>query len=171
MVNCPQCNATLPPGSVHCQFCGASFGAAPPGRPGAPGARPTGHYAGRRGLEWVPIAYTLVSIWWIVDGGLSVARGLSTGSGSISLGMIFGALTALVGLGLLLKVEFVRGIVNFLSFFQILFGLFDVVVLFFLSPIVGIWGPIGMILAFIRVGVGGLMIFLIGETETRGPNL
>ena len=114
------------------------------------------------------MAYNLIALWWVVDGAISIARGVTTGS--IGIGTLFGGLTAVIGLGLLIKIEAVRGLVNVLSFLQILSGLRDVALLFFLAPIAGMWGMIAIILAFIRIGTAGLMIFLIGETETRGPN-
>ena len=41
---------------------------------------------------------------------------------------------------------------------------------FFLAPLAGIWGAVIILRQFIDIGLAGLMIFLIGETDTRTPN-
>jgi hypothetical protein len=86
------------------------------------------------------------------------------------IGLIIGAVTALIGLGLILRIEAARGIVNVICFIQILSGVLDIAFFFFAAPALGLFGAVGFIFAFIRIGLAGLMIFVIGETESRAPN-
>jgi hypothetical protein len=141
--------------------------AGPPGRPGAPAPR---GYAGKLRRNWVWTAYYLVAVWWIASGALDVVRFTLPHGGVGTLGAIFGAAGALVGLGLLLNVDLARGIVNVIAFLNIVFGLIGIVMLFFIAPLMGIWGIVAVLKAFFDIGLSGFMIFLIGETETRGPN-
>lgn len=67
--------------------------------------------------------------------------------------------------------ELARGIVNVISFLQILQGLFGILGSFLLSFAFGLIGAIAMVLAIVQVVLAGLMIFVIGETETRAANL
>ena len=165
MLKCPHCQATLPDFSQGCQFCGKQWG--------APAGSPQAKRQGRGGggsPGWVWPAYYAIAGWWILD-GLRVLLAAITGSVSVGIiGLVVGVITLLVGVGLVFKVELARGIVNVLCFLQILSGAFSIVMGFFFAPIMGLWGIIWMILSFVQIGTAGLMIFLIGETETRGPN-
>ena len=177
MVKCPHCSATLPDGAFQCQFCGTQFAAAPAGTqrgftqpaasrfndamPGAP--------------KWVAPVYNLIAAWWIIDGVWTILRGTvlagkDSGGFFTTVFMIIGGVTALVGIGLLLRIDVVRGIVNVLCLLQILDGALGLIMAFFMTSVFGIWGAIGMIMSAIRIAQAGLMIYLIGETDTRAPN-
>src|SRR5579884_2507264 len=98
MFPCPNCRATLPEGTVRCQFCGATLAAPPPGRrPAAPTS--SGLTASP---AWVWPAYYAIAGWWILNGLFDVlAPLLSSHGGTLGMiGMLIGAVTALVGLGL-----------------------------------------------------------------------
>jgi hypothetical protein len=170
MTNCPKCNATLPDGSQACQFCGNQWGPAP-GTARSVGKK--SHSGGTPG--WIWPAYYGIAGWWILNGVYSVLAATvfapkeGGGIGSM-IGLIIGAFTALVGLGLILRVEAARGIVNVICFIQILSGILDVIMFFFIAPALGVFGVIGFLFAFLRLGLAGLMIFVIGETESRAPN-
>jgi hypothetical protein len=169
MQQCSKCNATLPDFAKSCQFCGNTWSAPPP----PPGTGPSKIGAAVSSLRWVKPAYYGIAGWWVISGVLSVLEGAGVMGEAGGLGVVgafFGAITALIGLGLILQVDAARGIVNVLCFLQIFFGLLDLVFLFFSPFIGGVWGIISVILTFIQIGLAGLMIFLIGETETRGPN-
>lgn len=169
MVKCPKCQATLPDGAYVCQFCQTSFGTAPrvPGRP-AIGAAGKSSIAAPGAPGWVVPFYYLIAAWWVVDGAQLAYQSLSGGLVA-TLGLVIGVVSALVGLGLLLRIEAARGIVNVLCFLQILDGLLALVFLLF-SGIGGLWGAVSLIFTFIRIGFAGLMIYLIGETDSRAPN-
>jgi hypothetical protein len=83
---------------------------------------------------------------------------------------IFGAITALIGLGLILSVDAARGIVNVIAFLHIFFGLFSLVMLFLGGASFGLAALLMLFLTFLDIGLSGFMIFLISETETRAPN-
>ena len=117
--------------------------------------------------RWVKPAYNLIASYWILNGvwGIISDTVLAGKDGPNLVGAAMGALGALIGLGLLLRIEAVRGVVNFVCALQILFGILDVITAFILGS------PLMMILALVQIATAGLLIFLIGETETRGPNL
>lgn len=166
MKHCPGCNATLPDAAVRCQFCGQALSAPPPVR--VPSARPQGASGVMPGAPaWVGVAYNLIAVYWLISGLWSaLAASVLSGSGEPNiLSVVFGSATSLVGLGLLLRIEFVRGIVNFLCGLQILFGLLGVVTSFLGGQ------PLGLVLSLVQIATAGFMMFLIGETETRPPNL
>ncbi len=175
MVKCPHCNATLPDGSFQCQFCLTQFAAAPPA---ARGHAPVNSRTGSSmpgAPRWVVPAYNVIAAWWIVDGVWTILKGTvlaekDTGGFFTIVFMIIGGVTALVGLGLLLRIDLVRGIVNVLCFLQILDGAFGLLIAFVLTGMLGIWGVIAMIMSAIRIAQACLMIYLIGETDTRAPN-
>jgi hypothetical protein len=164
MVKCPGCGATLPDGAQQCQFCGRTL--APPsvrlGRtqkaaksasmPGTPG--------------WVMPVYNLIAAYWVLNGtwGVITDTVLAGKNGPDLFGAAISALGALIGLGLLLRIEAVRGLVNIVCALQILFGILDV----FTAFVLGV--PLMMILAIVQIVTAGVMIFLIGETDTRAPN-
>ncbi len=171
MVKCPGCNATLPDMATQCQFCGAQFAGTPANQTRGY-ARPVGP---QRGLartinatdawgkpKWVWPAYYAVAGWWVLQAILAVLMSHGT-----VFGLVVGGVTGIIGLGLLARIEIVRGIVNIVCFLNILFGLYDMG----LGFLGGGWsGSLIMVLAIMQVGMAGLMIFLIGETETRSPN-
>ncbi|NLH99565.1 MAG: zinc ribbon domain-containing protein [Chthonomonadales bacterium] len=165
MTKCPGCNATLPDGAQRCQFCGRTLG--PPSV--RLGPRPAGRSADTMpgAPAWVKPVYNLIAIYWVLNGawGILSDTALAGKDGPNLVGAAFGALGALIGLGLLLRIEAVRGVVNFVCALQILFGLLDVLSAFLLGWV------LGLILAIVQIATAGLMIFLIGETETRAPNL
>lgn len=84
--------------------------------------------------------------------------------------LILHVVTILVGLGLILRVELARGIVNALCFLQILQGVFGLLGSFIFTFVVPLFGAIAMIFSFVQIALAILMIFLIGETESRAAN-
>ena len=180
MQKCPGCNATLPDMAAQCQFCGATI--APTGPPSRqptgraytrPGKPPPSQGYGRGEYAWAWKAYYAIAVWWILSGGWQFVRPIvlpGEKSGSITFSSIIGLITAAVGIGLLLKVDFVRGVVNVISFLQILDGAFGLIIGLFLTGIFGWAGAFGMILSALQIALGAFMIFLIGETETHAPN-
>lgn len=166
MIRCSGCNAVLPDTAVRCQFCGCVLKAPPTvrldSRPPAkrsflaPGAPP-----------WAGTAYNLISLYWILSGGYQFVSALliSSDKGPDYVGAVAGLLPIVVGLGLLLRLNIIRGIVNFLCALQILGGILGVIVSFFAGD------PVQLIMALVQIGTSGFMIYLIGETDTGPPNL
>jgi hypothetical protein len=171
MIKCPKCNATLPDGAGHCQFCGNTFAAQPV--PGRPPRNEDPDYGGSGSPQWVWPAYYLISAWWILNGIWGVIEVLlSKDPGSLFgiIAMLLNVVTALVGLGLILRVELARGIVNVLCFLQILEGIFGLLGSFAMTFVFGLFGAIAMIMSVIQIALAVVMIFVIGETESRAPN-
>ena len=168
---CPRCSASLPDGAGSCQFCQAVWA---PNASAGPGRPPVAGVQFNRPETWTTKAYFAVAAWWTLSGVWSVLQATAfateknDGGGAVAIA--FGAISAIIGLGLLLKVEAVRNVVVIMACFNILFGLFGVVMSFFLAPLAGIWGAVIILRQFIDIGLAGLMIFLIGETDTRTPN-
>jgi hypothetical protein len=179
VITCPKCNATLPDWAQTCQFCQADVKAV--ARPVAPAA-PKQSLTASTSPGWVAGAYYALCVFFLLEGAYDILRavmitqekvmGSVVGWGFESfLGVIVGAFTCLIGLGLLLRVEFIRGIVNFFCGLRILFGL------------VGLLGSLGGVLLFgalgflflvmnvVDIATAAFMIYLIGETDKRAPNL
>ena len=176
MITCPKCANSLPDWSQFCQFCQADLKGIE--RPKADTkANPYAKYANYGPAKWIWPAYYAVSAYFVLSGLLSVLNGVmmlhvkkDSGAGDImqtvAIGtMIIGSIVALIGIGLIAKVEIVRGIVNVLCWIRIVGSSFSL-----LSSLLagGFIGPIALLWAFLNVvdiATSALMIYLIGETD------
>lgn len=178
MISCPKCSASLPDWAKTCQFCHADTTAVARPKPVA-SSRPVA-FAGPP--QWVWGAYYAISVLYVVEGVDDIfmtfvnshrkIMGEEIGIGPFGiLSIVLGALTILIGLGLVLRIEFIRGIVNFFCGVQILLGILG----FFGAVAAALFtGPFGILLMFLevlRVVCGVMMIYLIGETDKAAPNL
>ncbi len=163
---CPNCRNTVPAGLATCQFCGASLAAIAPAKGSVwhadavdqPYRRPT----------WVPLAYNLVAgyiavsgLVQLVTGGVHVAKGNWVGY----IELVMGGIALVLGVGLLLRIEFIRGVVNFVCGINLLLGVFGLLAMI---PLVMLFGWIGLLLAFMKVfdlACNAGMIYLVGETD------
>jgi hypothetical protein len=170
MIQCPRCNATLPDANVVCQFCGADVSKV---------ARPVPVTRDRGPLtptpQWVMGAYYAISVYYIVEALYEIGIGcvaLNGKGGSFAGGfsIAMGVLTLIIGLGLLFKIEIVRGIVNFFCGLQILFGLFGLAGAVMGTMLFGALGFLNVVMQMLQIATAGFMIYLIGETDTKGPN-
>jgi hypothetical protein len=114
---------------------------------------------------WAKPVYNLIAGYWVLSGACGVlsATVLAGKDGPNSLAAAFALLPVVVGIGLLARVEFIRGIVNFLCALQIAGGLLGA----FMSFLAG--SPLGLVMSIVQVFTAGFMIFLIGETDASGP--
>lgn len=168
MIKCPKCNATLPDGSGYCQFCKATFVPLDP----LPKAAKDDDTGIAPQPNWVWPAYRGISIWWIVSGLYGVVSSLLT-AGEAGPNVLFIALeglTAIIGIGLIFNVGFIRKLVNIVCFLQILGGVLSVAVVIFSPHIKGILGLIALLIQALDIAFAVLMIYLLGETETQAPN-
>ncbi len=118
--------------------------------------------------------YVVMSSAWLVLGIISitlvvfVSPSAHKQSGPEVFGFISGAIAAfqvLLGIGLVARVDLVRGIVNVICWISIVIGLLGLlgdftVMLFF--------GPVGFLLVLfdiIRVAINASMVWLVGETD------
>ena len=179
MKRCPRCNAMMTDVSTYCQFCNTSTASPPPqsgasALPQPPPIRPPRVSGVRSEFAWAWKAYYGVSAWWLISGLYQIVNAL-TGSNDDFPAATFisaaaGALTCVIALGLMLRIEIVRGIVNFVAGMRIILGAINLVFLFFLG---GFFHPFGaFMVAYIcfDIVMAGFLIFLIGETETKAPN-
>ena len=164
MIHCPTCKATLPDAATRCQFCGAAV--APVGRPIPPasrGAQPAGEFA------WATKAYYGVAAFWAVAGLALAALALRPAPDTLPLASAVaaapGLLTAVAGIGLLLRLEIARGMVNIVCVAQILlFGWSPATTLF--AGVVG--APFSLVRVaanIVMVAAAIFMVFLIGATD------
>lgn len=173
MITCPKCKASLPDWAQSCQFCQADTSKLQ--RP-VEVAKPK--YK-RPMAAWIWPAYYVISGYWVISGAEGIVQALNLGPFATSIviegvkiepgisvvGLVFGALSALVGLGLLFKLEFIRGVVNVLCFLQILNGLLGLWAGVLSSAL---FGPIGLlvtIMSIFDIITGALMVYVIGETD------
>jgi hypothetical protein len=85
--------------------------------------------------------------------------------------MAFDGFSVLLGIGLALRIELARGIVNFFCGIRILFGLLGLAGSVLGSVFAGALGLIFVVLNIINIATAAFMIYLIGETEKYPPNL
>ena len=126
---------------------------------------------------WIWPTYYIISGYFVLSGLWSIGETLYAASahrsGAEAAGMgpvqgvmiIVGVLTALIGLGLLFKVELARGIVNVFCWIRIALGVLS------LPAVIGmvvVFGPLGVIMlisSVVDIVTSALMIYLIGETD------
>ena len=135
MIQCPGCGRTLPNGAVRCQFCGADLSNVARPRAAAPARKVKGP------PTYIMTLYHVGAGWWILQGGRTVAVSLGilpemmsalggAFAGFVIVAIVIGAIQALLGIGLMAKVELARGIVNVLCWINILLGLYSFIFLF-----------------------------------------
>lgn len=158
-IQCPSCGQTLPAQFTHCQFCGADVSKVP-----RPVPAPTQK---RRALvapaRWVPIAYYGVAVWYIVGALVTVVQ--SAVLKDFGPELAYALFKVAIGLGLIFKVELVRGIINILCWIQIAFSGMGLLTAILAGPFIGPMAFLLMLLYIIDICANALMIFLIGETD------
>jgi hypothetical protein len=177
IIVCPTCNRSVPAGFGQCQFCGGSLaGIAKPTPSKGYFAYEDGHtqtYFGKP--KWVYPAYNAVCVYYILSGlytviaSLLVKPGKSEVADIISfvkiIGMVVGGVYILFGIGLLAKVEFLRGIVNFFCGLSIIFALISLPGALAGVAVSGFSGFVNLAITIVNIVINALMIYLIGETD------
>lgn len=163
MIKCPKCGATLPQWAQACQFCGTGVANVPRPKPD-PRAQRAAAVVGSP--KWVPVVYYLIATYWLISGVFDLLAGMGVFTKNPQYGTaIFGGISAILGLGLLLKVELIRGIVNIYSWVKIVGGLFNLAASLLLQLVLGPLGVILMLISILDIVTAGLMIYLISETD------
>jgi len=176
MIQCPKCSQSLPDWSQVCQFCQTDLkGVSRPKDSDDGYRRSTANYG--EPAKWIWPVYYIISIYWIISGSKTLISAIVTsmhtqpnifGESVRSLdvvGMVVGALTIMTGIGLAAKIDFFRGVVNFLCFLQILGNLCGLATIIMIGSILGPWVLIGVIFQVLNIATSGLMIYIIGETD------
>ncbi|CAN5406940.1 hypothetical protein BH11ARM1_BH11ARM1_12460 [soil metagenome] len=171
MVTCPKCSASLPDWTQTCQFCQTDVRLLPRG---VTAKKNIQYY---EPAKWVKVAYNLISLYFVLSGALNVVATINSTHEKFmgeEIGFTFGtyiaiavsAVTILVGIGLLLKVEVARGIVNFICGMRIIFGLATGGITVITALAIGPFGVLLILLKAFDIITAGLMLYVIGETDT-----
>lgn len=83
--------------------------------------------------------------------------------------MVFPGIRAIIGLGLLARLEFIRGIVNFVCGLSLIFGLFGLLGALLGTLASGAMGLLFLVFQLIDLATNAGMIYLIGETDGFEP--
>jgi hypothetical protein len=120
---------------------------------------------------WVNVAYNLIAGYWVLNGIYRVLVGSGVLGSQNFILVLFGVFGALFGVGMLARVEFVRGIVNFVSGINIIVGVTCLGFTVITSPLVGAFALVAIVLQIIDILQSAFLIYLIAETDRRAPNL
>ncbi len=176
MITCPNCKNTLPDWATTCQFCQTNVQNVPRPRGAGPtdpdDVRPHG---GKLPDKTIWSIYYSICALWILTGAANIWDAFRTGSSSGPnfigyLFLAFGVFQALIGIGLFLRVEAIRGLVNVVSFLLILRGLFSLANSLLLMMALGAWGLILVVMSLVMIIVGGATMWILSETMGHAPN-
>ena len=163
-IECPGCKRSLPPSAQRCQFCGSDLGSVV-----RPKAAPKKHIGPE---PWVMKLYYAVAAYWILDGVANIimrAMSLSnpkTASSIAYLGIAIGAFAISLGLGLLLRWDWARGVVNIFCWIRIASAAFSLMSLMGVSMLFGVGAMLlNLLFSVISAVIAGLQIWLIAETD------
>ncbi len=167
MIQCTKCGAKLPDWTPVCQFCQTDLSHVPRPKPDDPKAR-IKYYEPQ---PWVNVVYNLIAVYWVLNGIYRVLVGSGVlGEQSFAL-VIIGVFGALFGVGMLARVELVRGIVNFVCGINIIFGVTCLGLSVITSPLVGPLALVGIVVQILDILQSAFLIYLIAETDRQTPNL
>jgi hypothetical protein len=164
-IQCPGCQRSLPASSVTCHFCGAALANVP---------RPKDAPKKKTGPEpWVMTLYYLVAAYWILEGLVGVGGGIFSMVGADArpsifsyIGIAFGLFSMVLGLGLILRWDWARGVVNIFCWLRIARCILSIPGMAMVGAFLGT-AMMLMSLFFLVFGaaIAGLQIWLISETE------
>lgn len=125
------------------------------------------HTGGRP--KWVVPAYYATCGWFILSGVIALVTTMTAKKVDLefmrTVAIIFSSVRILLGLGLIAKIEFVRGIVNFVCGISLIFGILGLLSSFGSIMIFGLLGVLVLIQNVIDIATNAAMIYLIGETD------
>lgn len=175
MIECPKCTRLLPDAAESCQFCGFILGNAPRKTVGEPSAR---QYAGRQVPKWIWGLYYFFAALWIFDGARVLMVSLKLvpevwGAGAVGqscMGMLgvmgaIGAFFIAIGVSLIFRFEWARGVVNVICWVRILGLLFDLIMAIFSSAAFGLAGLLNVFIVMLTIAWTGAQIWVIAETD------
>jgi hypothetical protein len=172
MIQCPKCSKQLPDWSQACQFCQADLKGVvrPKPDPKTSSARAT--LSGP--APWIWPAYYCVAAYFVVSGLLSLIQAiylmskptLFGGPNVVAIvGIIVSVVTIIIGLGLILKIEAARGVVNFFCWLSIAANILSLPGTIGMISLLPGLGLVATIRSVFDICTAALMIYLIGETD------
>ena len=169
---CPTCQKQVIAGVPTCQFCGGDLrGMAPTQKRSmfvdSDSYEPV-HTGGKPG--WVVPAYYIVASYFVLSGLLAILLTVTNkksmdGSPMAFIPIAFYAVSVLLGIGLLAKIEVIRGIVNFVCGISLIFGILGLIGSFGSVLVLGGLGVLMLIRNVLDICMNAFMIYLIGETD------
>jgi hypothetical protein len=161
IIKCPGCGNSLPPSFTKCHICGADLAGV--ARPKAPVKQ---KYVDPNKPAWVYPAYNAIAGYFLVSGLVTLVFSLVPAKGGLPIvSIVASAITIIFGIGLLAKIEFIRGIANVLCFLNILGAVLRIAGSFVVTLVLGPLGILMLLLAVIDLCTNVFMIYLIGETD------
>ena len=126
--------------------------------------------------QWIWGAYYGICVWWIIGGAGTIVDAIQMTHKKFlgeEMGWSFftyvsiaiGVLTILFAIGMMARLEVIRGIVNFACGLQIIFGLMGLTGALLGSLFSGPWGLLLVLSQVIQIATSAFMIYLIGETD------
>lgn len=197
IIQCPGCGQKVPDFSANCQFCGARLKGNPEIRQtqtiqcpscdmilrdtteNCPGcgastihlARSTRDITGfSYGGPVPPFAwplYYVISAYWVLSGIAEIVLSAISRDGIQLWSAVCPGFQIFLGIGLLLRLEIIRGIVNVLCWFSILGGLLKVIGGILVMATIGAMAIPNVLFGLIQIITSALMIWVIGLTQTR----
>lgn len=174
-ITCPNCKNSVPPSFQVCQFCGTSLtNVVRPKQGGAAGGKKklfdydehNVDYFGKP--KWVWPAYYGIAGYFILYAVISSLRMLATRKPDEDINyflLIINGLGLVKGLGLILRIQFIRNAVVFLCSLSIIFALIGIPGTLAIAAAMGAAGLVFVILSVVDFMFNCMMIYLIGETE------
>ena len=164
-IDCPRCGARAPDWTKQCPFCGYWIDPSLGDITGLCCDTP----------PWVWRAYYGMAILWIVTGAfwaLLPLLGVHPPGpvGVPTYDVIAGCVSVIAGIGLISRIEAIRGVVNVLCWIQILLGLLGTVLCIVLALETG-GLSLMMLVPVINVAGTVFMVWLLAETDCREPIL
>lgn len=172
MITCPNCKNTLPDWATACQFCHTDVRSIPRSKQPDDVQR----YGHRLSTGTLNAIYYALATLWIVTGAFAAWEavqpvkfmGETIQPGAFEYVIAgFGGIRALIGIGLAVKLEVARGIVNFVSALSLLFGLLGLVGSLMGTFLFGPLAILGVVENIVSIIVAGGTIWIIGETSNR----
>lgn len=173
-IQCPKCQRSLPPKMTVCQFCGASLdGVARP----VPVAKKV-----KQTEPWIMTLYYVLAGYWIFGGVMLLVTAFQAlavlqsrppdafGSGMLTMVdyvmIAVGVFQATLGVGLILKWEWARAIVNIFCWIRILLSGLSLIGLLMGGFLFGgIWVIVRFLFTVFDIVAAGTQIWLIAETD------
>lgn len=165
-ITCPKCGNRLPGWAQICQFCKADVRAV--ARP-APERKKQYHFASLEPPKWVFPAYFSILGLWILLGAISILSMVVKNDYHV-VELLSSALTIVVSICAIFRLEFARGIINWVSGWKLFWGVLRLLGGLILTLGMPALGFIVIALAIFDIVTAAFMIFLLGETDKYAPS-